>query len=168
MKSHLNDAELAELLMTPDGHAPHLKECAVCRTEVEGLRRAMDGLVLAVSERPAQFWQRQRIAIREQAGSAQRRFAGPLPTLAWAAAAAVIVVASLLVGVAPSPAPPVVQTDRDHELLLDVERMVQSDVPQALAPAALLAHEISRQEISQNIRTNPISVVHKKEIRHED
>jgi hypothetical protein len=167
MNSHLNDADMAELLMAPHGLSPHLKQCAACRTEVEGLRRAMNGLVVAASERPAEFWQRQRSAIREQAGSAQRRLAAPLPTLAWAAAAAVIAVASLLVGVTPSPPPPSAQTDPDHELLLDVERMLQSDVPQALAPAALLAQEISRQEISQN-RTNPISSVHKKEIRHED
>ena len=168
MNSHLNDADMAELLMAPDSISPHLRECAACRSEVERLRRTMDELAVAASERPAEFWQRQRLAIREQTAMAQRRLASPPPILAWAGAAAVIAVASLLVGVTPSPAPPSAQTDRDHELLLDVERMVQSDVPQALAPAALLAQEISQQEISQNVRTNPISPVHKKEIRHED
>ena len=37
--------------------------------------------------------------------------------------------------------PPVAQIDSDHELLLEVERAIQSDTPRALEPATLMVEE---------------------------
>jgi hypothetical protein len=47
------------------------------------------------------------------------------------------------------PAPSVAQTDPDDALLLSVQQSIQSDVPQALRPAALLTAEIDRASVSR-------------------
>ena len=55
-----------------------------------------------------------------------------------------------------------VRVDPDHELLMEVERVVQTDGPLALEPAALLAEEMV-QELPANNSQN-----HKKEPSHEN
>jgi len=65
----------------------------------------------------------------------------------------VVLAAVLLVQKTP-PAQPVAQADPDpdHALLVDVERSVRRELPRALEPAALLAHEVGRDA---EARSNP-------------
>ena len=111
--------------------------------EEQRLREALKSYadsVRAAAERPEGFWVWQRGAI---AG----RLAGHTPRarrLSWAAA---MVVITLLAGNALRQTPADTTANRydpDHELLVDVERSMRSEVPAALAPAALLAAEMSR------------------------
>ena len=63
-----------------------------------------------------------------------------------------------------TPAPPatLAQTVSDQELMIAVEQAVQTDVPDALAPAALLADEISNSQSSSTSNRFP------KENKHEN
>lgn len=152
MQEHLTDEQLAELL---DGNAgpdarEHLTLCPACRDEQEQLRRALvryARTATAAAERAEGFWQRQ------QASIAARLTQHPVPRrLAWAAAAASVALAAiLLIGRTPQPAPKA-EVDPDSALLVDVERSVKRELPQALEPAALLAQELSR---SSEARSNP-------------
>jgi|SRR5581483_2597415 len=97
--------------------------------------------VRAVATQPDLFWIRQRSAIRsriavEQAGKQ------PLPWFAMAGAAALLLISGLLIRSTPSPVPQA-YGDPDQELLVQIEKAVHSNVPEALAPASLLAEEIN-------------------------
>ncbi len=105
------------------------------------------------------FWEQQRASIWAKIDFAEPR---KFPVLAWASAAAVLVIAALLVSIAPT-VPPQAQTDSDHELMVQLERTLQSEVPVALEPAALLA-----REITQNSQLNSPSPDRKKESSHEN
>ena len=97
------------------------------------------------SERPSYFWQRQQAAIRSRIAikEASRQ---PWTGLIWLAGVAMLLLVSLL-AMNRSVLPPAQNvTDPDQELLMTVERTVQSGGPEALEPAALLAQEISSAE----------------------
>lgn len=159
---HLTDEELTELLLDDQAAAAeHVKACAPCQAEVHRLRHATEALRdnsnQALSE---DFWQRQRTAIWTRLSSPP----GQAPQSigwAWATAAALAIIAALLLGHSPAPAPPRASVDPDHELLLAVERAVQSHGPQALEPAALLAQEMTRTAQS----TSPVN---REETNHEN
>ena len=164
MKQHLSDEELSELLLTPQASNIHLATCASCRAEQERLRRVLGelpSLVRVVALKADAFWDKQRTAIWANIVTLQPR--KQFPILAWALGAAVLVVAGLLLSTAPAPAPTRAETDPDHELMIQLERTLQSEVPEALEPAALLA-----REITQNTQPNSLSPVQKKESGHEN
>ena len=164
MKQHLSDDELSELLLTPRASNVHLATCASCRAELERMRRVLGelpSLVSVVAQNTDAFWETQRTAIWTDIVTLQAR--KQFPVLAWALAAAVLVVAGLLLSIAPSPAPTRAEADPDHEFMIQLERTLQSEVPQALEPAALLA-----REITQNSQLNSPSPVRKKESSHEN
>jgi len=164
MKQHLSDQELSELLLTPQASNIHLATCASCRAEHDRLRRVLaelPSLVRVVAHNTDTFWEKQRTAIWANIGTQQPR--KQFPVLAWALAAAVLVVAGLLLSIAPAPVPTRAEADPDHELMIQLERTLQSEVPQALEPAALLA-----REITQNTQPNSLSPVQKKESGHEN
>jgi len=164
VKAHLTDEQLTELLL--DGRAvaaEHVQACAPCRAELLRLLGATEALRKDLSEATSEdFWQRQRTAIwtrlASQPGQAQQGIGW-----AWAAATALALVAALLLGQSPAPVPAQARVDPDHELLLAVERAVQSDGPQALAPAALLA-----REMTQNLSVGSGSSINQKETNHEN
>jgi hypothetical protein len=163
MTQHLSDKDLLEVLPDrPSEFDAHLAACSSCRAEREQMRRVLRELP-ALSHKVAQntdaFWEQQRTTIWAKIHSAEP---GKFPVLAWASAAAVLVAATLLFSIAPS-VPPRAQADSDHELMIQLERTLQSEVPVALEPAALLA-----REITQNSQLNSPSTDRKKESNHEN
>ena len=100
----------------------------------------------AAAERPEVFWQRQRAQIL-------RRLDAPAatpPPLAWASAVALLLMAVLLSLPAKPPVAANAPSDPDHQLMLEVQQTLDRDVPDALAPAALLT-----QEMNQALEANP-------------
>lgn len=165
MKAHLSDAELAEILSAPSFvPGSHAEQCEQCRSEIEGLRRALQGLpewAQSASARPEEFWRLQRGKVGRAVETATAELTQPMPRLAWAAATAIIVVATILLSSAPAPAPtpnpPVAQVDSDHELLLEVERVVESGGPDALAPATLLLQQVSQSSSDLRVQNTEMS-----------
>lgn len=126
----LKDEELTDLLLRSE----ELEIRKFFATAPQSLRSA--------TERPSWFWQKQQAAIRGRV-AAKHDWFRPLTT--WAGALALIVLALLLLDSGPTPAHKAVQAqaDPDQELLVAVESAVDSELPAALEPAALLANEIS-------------------------
>ena len=106
----------------------------------EGIQALRDSL-RAAAEKPNAFWTRQSAAI-----SQSLRHPAPAswlrPALLWAPAS-IIVLACLLLfnGKSELPAPDFA-VGADQTLLVDVERALYRDCPEALAPAATLVQEI--------------------------
>jgi hypothetical protein len=163
---HLSDSEVEEMLLAPaTENRHHLEQCDSCKVEVQRIRRPLETLnrtVRTAAEKPEDFWQRQRMAIRERIAATQSRPIRRPARLAWAAAA-LIATATLVLDSAPKLEPPQARIDPDHELLIEVERILQSDGPQALEPAALLT-----REISQDTQPNSTFPLRKKESHHEN
>jgi hypothetical protein len=113
-------------------------------------------------ERPDAFWERQQAEIRKHIAAVPVRSSAQAVT-PWAGAFAVFLLAIFLLHSSPAPRPSRAQSDPDQELLVAVEQTVQSGLPQALEPAAMLADEISRS-------SQPISKSHRvyKENPNED
>ena len=143
MEGHLSDSQLFESLLgnAGPGAEMHLATCAECRGRLERLRSAVSALrgsAHVAAEKPDAFWTRQRSAAASRVSG---RAASPLT---WAAAVAAAVLAAMLLQEPRPVAPAMPFPDPDQALLVSVERAVNRQVPQALAPAALLAQEISR------------------------
>ena len=97
------------------------------------------GALLAVSERPETFWYRQQAAIRSRI-AIEKTSTHPIWGFLMTTSALILFTVLLL---RPSRVNPVAATqlDADDELLVAVEQMVQTQVPDALAPASLLSEE---------------------------
>ncbi len=147
---HLNDEELHDLLLESD------------QRELEHALAALPEWLDSKAQQPEWFWQRQQVAIRGRIAASQRRLWPGLTAFAGALALLVVAVSLLRVGRPPAPPATMVQTDSDQQLMIAVERAVQSDVPEALAPATLLADEIS------NAQTASTSSPSSKENKHEN
>jgi hypothetical protein len=165
INGHLNETELAEFVLdsTP-ALGSHLEHCDKCLDEVTRLRDVIHGLRGSGEEEEA-FWTGQQRAIRARITS-QNSAISSKGRLAWELAIATVAVATVLVlgGNAPSPrTAPNARADPDHELLIEVERTLQTGGPEALEPAALLA-----QEIGQHTVANGNSQTNSKETPHED
>jgi hypothetical protein len=158
---HLNEAEIAEFVLDPTrGLGTHLEICNACLNEVAQLREGVTALRTAAVE-PEAFWRTQQAQIRAKlSGAVPQR---SVPRLAWVALAAVVALAGALVSGGASAPEPRVAVDQDHELLLEVERIMQSDGPAALQPASYLVREISQETQSQRS-----AGVRPKEINHEN
>jgi hypothetical protein len=163
MTQHLSDMNLLEVLLDrSSGFDAHLATCSTCRAELGRLRRVvgeLPALTQIVAQNTDAFWEHQRTAIWTKIDSTEPR---KFPVLAWASAAVVLLAAALLFSIAPT-VPPQAQADSDHELMVQLERTLQSEVPVALEPAALLA-----REITQNSQLNSPSSDRKKESSHEN
>ncbi len=152
MQEHLTDEQLADRFAgganTPTHE--HLTACPACREEEEllnDLQARYRKTVHAAAHRPEAFWQWQRTAIAAQSiGRLESR------RLAWATAAAAMVLLAMLLIERMPPPKPLAQSDPDHALLVDVDRSVRRELPRALEPAALLAQEVSR---GSEARSNP-------------
>lgn len=143
MQAHLTEEQIFESLLEAKDAAAlrHLAACPACSGELDRLRLATTTLRASANtqaERPEGFWARQR------SSAAARNSGRAVRPLAWAAALAAAVLAAMLVQ-EPRPVVPATPTpDPDQALLVSVERAVNRQVPRALAPAALLTQEISR------------------------
>lgn len=165
---HLNETELTEFVLNSTAVlGSHAEHCDQCLDEVTRLRQLVKGLRGSGKEEEEEaFWTEQQQAIRTRiAWQNERTFSKARP-LAWAMATATIAIASVLIlgGQAPIPQPaPHARVDPDHELLIEVERTLQTGGPEALEPAALLAREIGQQATA-----NATSRHNTKETTHED
>lgn len=143
MQAHLTEEQLFESLLEARDAATlqHLAACPACSGELDRLRRATSALrdsARAQAEQPEGFWARQRT-------SAASRLSGrPAHPLTWAAAVAAAVLAAMLLQEPRPVAPATPAPDPDQALLVSVEQAVNRQVPQALAPAALITQEIAR------------------------
>jgi hypothetical protein len=127
---HLSSEQLSEMIFDSDQRH---------------LRPTLDALpqwARAATEHRDAFWEQQQAEIRNRIAAVPGRSSARTVT-AWAGAFAVVLLAIFLVYTSPAPRPSRTPTDPDQELLVAVEQSVQSGLPQALEPAALLADEIS-------------------------
>ncbi len=121
-----------------------LVEQAIANDQQE-LRQTLEALPVrarAATEQGDEFWQRQRSFVWTRISAVENRSAVRAPILAWALIGTMMAVSGWLLErsmIVPSHEAAV---DADHELLMEVERMVQIDGPLALEPAALLAQEM--------------------------
>jgi hypothetical protein len=157
MKRHLDDEQWAAAVLNEndDSVARHLAECAVCQDEVRGFAAVVGAgrtQWRRENEQPEAFWRQQQKLIRDRL--AAREIARPWRRWIWVTAAATLISLSsaLLSRNRVPPAQPAAQADSDNALLLSVQQSIQSDVPRALRPAALLTVELSR---AQAPRRNP-------------
>ncbi len=113
-------------------------------TESDSLLNALPGAILTATDQPDAFWIRQRAAIRSRIAieQASRR---PAKAFVLATALALILLVTAVLKTSVPPPGPRAQADPDQELLVAVEQAVHSDVPEALAPATILADEITQQ-----------------------
>ena len=121
-------------------------ECFSCQAEQARASQTFADFAAwsrAAAERPDDFWRRQREVIAARIGKRDHPITTAFPKLAWGVTAAIGVVALILL-MRPAPPTAVVQTPTfsDHDLLVSVERTINSDVPASLEPAALLAVEM--------------------------
>ncbi len=157
MNGHLSDEQWAGAIFHENDRAAikHLAECAACRAEVGSFTAAAGAIqtqARAAAERPETFWQRQRESIRHRLRA--RDFAHPWKRWVWITATVTLILLSstLLSRNDAPPAPAQAQTDPDDVLLMSVQQSIQSDLPQALRPAALLTREMDR---AASARHNP-------------
>ncbi len=121
------------------GHIENCDECQAEERELEGAFAALRDSLSSESERPEAFWQRQRAMI--SARLSLHWFI--VRHLVWATAVAVVALAAATL-LRQAPPAHVTAPDPDQALLMDVDRSVDSGIPEALAPAALLTQEINR------------------------
>jgi hypothetical protein len=149
MNGHLNDEQWAAAVVNQNDTAAaiHLAECAACRDEVNFFARASAAAradARKLAEQPESFWHRQRHSVSTRIRA--REFTHPRRRWIWATATLTLILlaSALLTRNTRQPAATAAPTDPDDVLLLSVQRSVQSDLPQALRPAALLTQEMSR------------------------
>jgi len=161
----LNEAEIADALAGKAAEE-RVADCQYCAAEFAAwkdlggrLRQDLE----SQADRPAYFWTRQQVRIRERLAP---RAASPR----WAAAAvfALILLAVGLIqrGVTPkmemartAPAVPTVQVEQaesdDDTLLEDIQASLQRELPASLAPAAVLVEEVtSASEQGKQLKEN--------------
>ncbi len=108
--------------------------------------------VLASAQRPESFWNVQRASILSKLHGRPPRPAWRV-ALVWAATVAFAVIGIEIILDRPQAAPaPDLAAGYDQELLLDVERSLDQEVPEPLGAALLLAAEIDRVAPATNAR----------------
>ena len=152
MNNHLSEDQITELALgTGDEHVlRHLETCAVCSREAEELRSALAGFrdaVHATARRDLSFWRNQQLAVRKRL-SAQDWY--PLHW-AWVAAMVMVLIAAIFLVRTPNAPGTSATEDADNALLQAVQGDLSRYVPQALAPAVLIAEE--RNEILSKRRS---------------
>lgn len=131
----------------------HLANCQPCQHERERVEEALRMFSAANREyanRPESFWEQQASRIRVARNERTRKSTAALALTPGLAV--LLLIGAALLSRAPNSPPSValspsgvttVKPDRlsDHELLLEVERAVQSDTPLSLEPAMLMVEE---------------------------
>ena len=149
MTSHLSEDQITECVLGTNDELVlrHLETCAACSREAEELRSTLAGFreaVRAAGRRDLSFWKNQQLAVRERL-STQDWY--PVHW-AWVVAMVVVLITAMLLTRTPSVPNNYVSDDADNALLQAVQGDLNRDVPQALAPAVLIAEE--RNEILAN------------------
>jgi len=137
----LIDSALIGLDLTAEHH---LANCPCCQGEREKTEQALRGFAELQREhanRPEPFWEDQAARIREARAQISQR--SPLRTALVPALALLLLLALQLTPQKKSSPKPVqpAQTISDHDLLVEVERTMNTATPYALEPVALLSDE---------------------------
>jgi hypothetical protein len=161
VNNHLSEDQITEwVLGTRDEFARrHLEACEACSVEAEELRRTISNFrdsVHAVAQRDQSFWRNQQLAIRERLSA---RDWYPLHW-GWAVAMVMVLIAAIFLMRRPNPPQNSPSEDADRALLQEVQGDLGREVPQALAPAVLIAEE--RNEILTNTVIQPTETTLKK------
>jgi len=125
----------------------HIAECQPCQAErdhVENVLREFAAANREYAKRPEDFWEVQAARIsaaRRESDAKSRRTMTLVPSVVVLLLAAFAILGRAPVVRSTGPAAPVAQVDSDHELLLEVERAIQTDTPRALEPATLMVEE---------------------------
>jgi len=139
LKRHLSSEERSETTST--SNQQHLRQTL----------SVLPVWARAATEHPDTFWEQQHKEIRKRIAAGPVRSSTPTVPV-WVGALAMVLLAIFLLHSSPTQPSSKAQSDPDQELLVAVEQTVQSGVPQALEPAAMLADEISNS--SQPISTS--------------
>jgi hypothetical protein len=161
---HLSDEEWAELLLPRDSGSQHLVDCAHCRGQRDQLQKLLGTLPQGArfaTEHDDIFWERQRLAIQSRIKTLPAATTSAT-RLVWATALVLVLIATFLLNTGSRIAVQPSVTESDRELLVQVEQVLNGDVPQALQPASLIANEID--QATQPHTNARIS----KESQHED
>ncbi len=148
MNRHLTDEQLAEVIQdrSPEDAPYHLDQCAACNVETETLLRAVGGLrkwVVSRIDRRDSFWEQQRRDIRTRL---EEKSPAGVKGARWVwicSTCMVLLIAMFAIRRAPETAP-VASMDPDHELLIEVQRLLRRDLPAALEPAAFLTQDLAQ------------------------
>ncbi len=144
VNSHLSEDQIAEwALGASDEYVlRHLETCAACFREAEELRSALTGFREAVhttARRDPSFWRNQQLAVRERLSTKDWY---PLHW-GWVVAMVAVLITAILLARTPNAPKNFPSEDADNALLQAVQGDLNRDVPQALAPAVLIAEERS-------------------------
>lgn len=112
--------------------------------ELQASLDSLAGWARSATDRPESFWEQQRAGVWKRLAARKRLPARRLGALAVTACLLLIALALAGVGRQPQTATTRAETDQDRVLLQRVEQTIESDGPRALAPAAMLAQEISQ------------------------
>ena len=146
---HLTNEELTDLALASDQQS--------LRLEIE----ALPEWSRIASERADEFWEKQRAEIWSRVNAGDERKSRHALVFASSAAAAIIAIASVMLSFSSrEPVIPQARVDSDQELLMTVERVVQSEALPSLQPAALLTREM--------VQASSASTIRKKGLSHED
>ena len=149
MNNHLSEDQITEWVLGTNEEVilRHIEICPVCSAEAEELRLSLSSFrhaIHATAERDQSFWRSQQLAFRERV-SAREWY--PLHW-AWVVVMVVILITAIFLTRTPNAPRNYPSDDADNALLQAVQGDLGRGVPQALAPAVLIAEE--RNEILRN------------------
>lgn len=142
MNSHLSEDQITEWVLGTSDELVlrHLGACHACSVEAEELRSTISSFRDAIhtaAQRDQSFWRNQQLAFRERVSA---RDWYPLHW-AWLVAMVMVLIAAILLTRTPNPPQNYLSEDADNALLKAVQGDLSREVPQALAPAVLIAQE---------------------------
>jgi hypothetical protein len=161
VNSHLSDDQITEWVLGTSDEAilRHLETCHACSAEAEELQSTICSFhdaLHATAERDQRFWGNQQLAFRERV-SAKDWY--PLHW-AWLVAMVMVLITAILLTRTPNAPQNYSNEDADDALLRVIQGDLSREVPQALAPAVLIAEE--RNEILTKKTTRPTETTLKK------
>jgi hypothetical protein len=161
VNNHLSEDQITQWVLGTRDECVlgHLGTCDACSVEAEELRSTISRFrdsIHATAKRDQSFWRNQQLAIREQL-SAKDWY--PLHW-AWAVAMVMVLITAIFLTRPPTSPQNSATEDADKALLQEVQGDLGREVPQALAPAVLIAEE--RNEILTNKVIQPTETTLKK------
>jgi hypothetical protein len=149
VNNHLSEDQITEWVLGTDKEfiLRHIETCPVCFAEAEELLCALSSFrnaIHATAQRDERFWRSQQLAVRERA-SAREWY--PLHW-AWVVVMVMVLITAIFLTRTANAPRNYYSDDADYALLQAVQGDLGRGVPQALAPAVLIAQE--RNEILAN------------------
>jgi hypothetical protein len=142
VNNHLSEDQITESVLGTNDELVlrHREACEACSVEAEELRSTVSNFrdsVHVAAQRDQSFWRNQELAIRERLSA---RDWYPLHW-GWAVAMVMVLISAVFLTRPPNPPQNSASEDADKALLQEVQGDLGREVPQALAPAVLIAEE---------------------------